>query len=586
VTLTAVPNTNYLFTSWSGSASGATNPTTVTMTADRSVTANFSQACHTLTTSANPSAGGSVSANPAPNCNNGTQYSYGTVVTLTANPSTGYVFSSWSGSATGTTNPTTVTMTATRVVTADFTPMCYSLTKTSNPAAGGSIGASPAPNCNGGTQYSAGTVVTLTAVSNSGYSFTSWSGSATGTANPTTVTMSANRSVTANFGAACYTLTVTPNPAAGGTVGASPAPNCNGGTQYSAGTVVTLTAAAKAGYKFASWSGSISGLTNPTTVTMSANRAVTANFTQLGAVAVASITRIDPDPTSKTRIKYAVTFTEHVKGVDVDDFDLTINGLTRTNIISVNVSDEVYTVTVATGEGNGALRLDLVDNDTILDSNDKPLGGVGVGNGDYRSGEIYYVHKGARFVDVPTNHWAWAYVESLYNAGVTSGCWSEPLYYCPDTNVTRAQMAVFLLRAKYGPTYVPPAASGTSYLDVPKTYWAAAWIEQLGREGVTGGCGGGNFCPDTIVTREQMAVFLLRAKYGPSYTPPAATGMFKDVPKTHWAAPWIEELAREGITGGCGGGNFCPTGNITRAQMSVFIMKTFELPMLWELPEE
>ncbi|MBI5296272.1 MAG: S-layer homology domain-containing protein [Chloroflexi bacterium] len=586
LTLTATPNTGYLFSAWSGDVIDTENPTTLTMTANKSVTAEFSLACFTLTTSANPVAGGSVGVSPAPNCNGGTQYSQGTVVTLTATANSGYNFASWSGSASGTLNPTTVSMTADRSVTANFTALCYTLTKSASPAAGGSVGASPAPNCNGGTQYTHGTLVTLTAIPNSGYSFTVWSGSASGTANPTTVSITANRSVTATFGQACFTLTASANPAAGGSVGVSPAPNCNGGTQYSQGTLVTLTATARAGYNFASWSGNASGTANPTTVTMTASKTVTANFAEIGAVMVASITRLDANPIAKTRIKYAVTFTRHVKGVDVDDFALTTYGLTRANILSVYVSDGVYTVTVSTGEGNGALRLDLVDNDTILDSDDRPLGGTGLGNGDYRNGESYFVSKGARFVDVPTEHWAWAYIESLYNAGVTGGCYAEPPYFCPNNNVTRAQMAVFLLSAKHGPTYVPPAATGAAFPDVPKTYWAAAWIEQLAREGATGGCGDGNYCPDAVVTRDQMAVFLLRTKYGSGYTPPAATGMFKDVPKTYWAAAWIEQLAREGITGGCGGGNYCPKGVVNRAQMSVFLMAAFDLPMLWELPEE
>jgi uncharacterized repeat protein (TIGR02543 family) len=586
VTLTATPNTGFVFTAWSGSVSGTTNPVIVSMTADRSVTAAFGPACYTLAITANPAAGGTVGADPAPNCNGGTQYAHGTLVTLTAAPKTGYNFTSWSGSVSGTANPTTVSMTADRSATANFAPLCYTLTKNANPAAGGTVGASPLPNCNGGTQYTYGTNVTLTAVSNPGYSFTSWSGAASGTANPATVSMTANRSVTANFSQACYTLSVSPNPAAGGTVSASPAPNCNGGTQYSQGSVVTLTATARTGYYFASWGGNASGTTNPTTVNMTVNRAVTANFAEIGSVMVASITRLDANPIANKRIKYAVTFTAHVKNVDVDDFVLTTYGLTRTNIISVYFSDGVYTVTVSTGEGNGAMRLDLVDNDTILDGANKPLGGVGPGNGDYRSGEVYFVSKGARFVDVPTNHWAWMYVESLFNAGVTSGCRTEPAYYCPTYSVTRAQMAVFLLRAKHGPTYNPPTATGTAFTDVPKTYWAAAWIEQLSREGVTGGCGGGKYCPDTIVTREQMAVFLLRARHGASYAPPAATGMFTDVPKTYWAAAWIEQLAREGITGGCGGGKYCPGSVVNRAQMSVFLIKAFDMPMLWEIPEE
>ena len=72
-------------------------------------------------------------------------------------------------------------------------------------------------------------------------------------------------------------------------------------------------------------------------------------------------------------------------------------------------------------------------------------------------------------------------------------------------------MAVLLLRAKYGAQYLPNPASGVVFADVPSDYWAAAWIEQLSSEGITGGCGNGNYCPDEYVTRAQMSVFIVRA---------------------------------------------------------------------------
>ena len=83
-----------------------------------------------------------------------------------------------------------------------------------------------------------------------------------------------------------------------------------------------------------------------------------------------------------------------------------------------------------------------------------------------------------------------------------------------------------------------------------------------------------------MVTRAQMALFLLRAKHGATYTPPAVgagTG-FGDVSTGYWAASWIKQLAAEGITVGCGGGNYCPEDSVTRAQMAVFLVKTFNLP--------
>jgi len=183
------------------------------------------------------------------------------------------------------------------------------------------------------------------------------------------------------------------------------------------------------------------------------------------------------------------------------------------------------------------------------------------------------------FTDVPPSYWAYSFIERLYSAGITGGCATSPsLMYCPDSTVTRAQMAVFLLKGMHGPSFTPPAASGTVFTDVAQSYWAAAWIEQLAAEGITGGCGTGIYCPDATVTRAQMAVFLLKAEHGSSYSPPTATGVFTDVPVGYWADKWIEQLALEGITSGCGAGTYCPDADVTRAQMAVFLVKTFNLP--------
>lgn len=182
------------------------------------------------------------------------------------------------------------------------------------------------------------------------------------------------------------------------------------------------------------------------------------------------------------------------------------------------------------------------------------------------------------FADVPTDYWAYEFIESLFAAGITGGCGGNN--YCPENSVTRAQMAVFLLRSIYGGGYVPPPATGTVFNDVAASDFAAAFIEQFALEGITGGCGGNNFCPNDNVTRAQMAVFLLRAREGPGYTPPPATGIFADVSPGSFAANWIENLANDGITGGCGGGNYCPNDPVTRAQMAVFIVRTFGLPII------
>ena len=182
----------------------------------------------------------------------------------------------------------------------------------------------------------------------------------------------------------------------------------------------------------------------------------------------------------------------------------------------------------------------------------------------------------ALFDDVPPNHWAFSFVEAFAGSGMTSGCGYG--IYCPAAPVSRAQLAVFLERGMHGSAYRPPASTGNVFLDIGSGDFAAAFIEQLFLDGITAGCGNGNYCPDAPVTRDQMAVFALRAKHGSSYSPPAASGVFNDVPLNHWAVRWIEQLAAEGITNGCGSSNYCPDTPIDRAQMAVFLVRAFDMP--------
>jgi len=181
----------------------------------------------------------------------------------------------------------------------------------------------------------------------------------------------------------------------------------------------------------------------------------------------------------------------------------------------------------------------------------------------------------ARFADVPPDYWAFSFIETLARAGITAGCGGGN--YCPLGLVTRAQMAVFLERGMNGSSFVPPAATGNVFVDIGAGDFAANFIEQLAADGITAGCGNNSYCPDAQVTRDQMAVFLLRAKHGAGYNPPAATGVFTDVPPGRFAAAWIEQLAAEGITAGCGGGNYCPDAPVNRDQMAVFLVRTFDL---------
>ncbi len=183
----------------------------------------------------------------------------------------------------------------------------------------------------------------------------------------------------------------------------------------------------------------------------------------------------------------------------------------------------------------------------------------------------------SNFLDVLPGHPFFSFVTSLVSNGITAGVGGG--LYGVDQATKRQQMAVFLLKAKYGICYVPPPCAGI-FTDVacPSTF--ANWIEELANEGITTGCGAGIYCPQSFVTRRQMAVFLLKTKYGASYVPPACTGIFGDVAcPSAPAVDFIEELYNESITGGCQAVPllYCPANSNTRGQMAVFIVKTFSL---------
>ena len=181
----------------------------------------------------------------------------------------------------------------------------------------------------------------------------------------------------------------------------------------------------------------------------------------------------------------------------------------------------------------------------------------------------------ADFTDVPQSDAFHSYVETIFRAGITAGCGGG--LYCRDDAVRRDQMAVFLLKAEHGASYLPPGCTGV-FGDVACPGLFADWIERLAAEGITAGCGPGLYCPLDPVRRDQMAVFLLKAEHGASYTPPSCAGLFADVACPGTFADWIEQLAAEGVTAGCGGGNYCPSSPNTRGQMAVFVVKAFGLP--------
>ena len=164
-------------------------------------------------------------------------------------------------------------------------------------------------------------------------------------------------------------------------------------------------------------------------------------------------------------------------------------------------------------------------------------------------------------------------IDLMREYGITSGCGTTPPIYCPGDNITRGQMAVFIVRAvEGGDTF---SYTVTPYFtDVPASNPYFKWIQAMRDLGITTGCGAAVYCPDDPVTRAQMAVFIIRARYGATTAfNSSPTPQFTDVPASNIFFPWIQKMKQVGITTGCGNGIYCPNDPVTRGQMAVFIMR-------------
>ncbi|GAG21275.1 unnamed protein product, partial [marine sediment metagenome] len=184
----AIPATCYEFDHWSGDLTGSTNPTTILMDGDKSVTAHFKKITYTLATAVDPTDSGSVTGAETYDC--------GETVNVEAIPARCYEFDHWSGDLTGSTNPTTILMDGDKSVTAHFKKITYKLTTYADPDFRGYV--------TGGGTYDCGETALVKAHPYEGSKFDHWSGDLSGSTNPTTILMDGNKSVTAHFKKTVY----------------------------------------------------------------------------------------------------------------------------------------------------------------------------------------------------------------------------------------------------------------------------------------------------------------------------------------------------------------------------------------------
>jgi hypothetical protein len=226
------------------------------------------------------------------------------------------------------------------------------------------------------------------------------------------------------------------------------------------------------------------------------------------------------------------------------------------------------------GTGSGTVNFNVATNNApATNTNTNRAGSITVtvtGRAGY--GFNYGVFQGGNFLDVlPDNLW-YPFISKLHARGITGGCGGGN--FCPDRFIKRGEAAVFIASVLHPQTL--PAPLTQRFPDVPLSNSFARFIEYVARRDIADGCGSGNFCPDDLLKRKDMVIWLLRG-IGIDNPPVPTKSSFSDVLVTDPASPYIEEAVRRGITAGCGNGQFCPNDPLKRGQMATFFVQAFGL---------
>jgi hypothetical protein len=216
------------------------------------------------------------------------------------------------------------------------------------------------------------------------------------------------------------------------------------------------------------------------------------------------------------------------------------------------------------GTGNGTVTYTVASHSATT----RRVGTITIAN------QTFTVLQGAAFLDVPVGHPFYEVIGKLSARNVTSGCGSGN--YCPAQVVTREQMAAFIIRSLGD--FDPPTPPSQRFTDVPSSNPFYSYIEQMAVRQITSGCGGGNYCPASSVTREQMAAFIIKG-VGEFMPPTPPMQRFDDVPPSNPFYNFIDRMAVLNITAGCSASPplYCPANSVTREQMAAFLVKAFNL---------
>lgn len=255
----AAAGPGYKFDRWEGDVAGTSDELRVVVDSDKTIAAVFTLQGFEINTGSEPASGGTVEISPYLS-----SYDYGTRVIVMAIASPGFEFRYWSGDVQSTNNPVPLLVNRPKSLTANFSLVGNSFTTSVNPPGAGTVGP---PGGNMETNFR----LILTATPSPGYTFSFWSGDASGKDNPIAITLDRNKRIVANFTKNQYGLAIQALPSSGGSV------RPPGGVYYHE-EPVRLTATANPDYIFSHWSGDVSGSQNPRTVTITKDTKVIANF--------------------------------------------------------------------------------------------------------------------------------------------------------------------------------------------------------------------------------------------------------------------------------------------------------------------
>lgn len=566
--------TRYVWASWSHGAS-QTN-TITTPTSPRVYTAGFTTQ-YQLTTGSHPGSGGRVTPTAG-------YYDAGATVQLTATPNPGYRFAGWSADGAGVANPLTVTMNQPRSYVAIFTEAAQEMTITTSPSGLQIVVDGTTYTAPQTFQWTPGSTHTIAAapVQGSGgirHQFVSWShgGASSQTiSTPTVPTVYVARYQT------FYLLSTQVVPSLAGRVLASPS---SPDGFYPADSVVQLTPEPAEGYRFASWSGGVSGSERPVAITMSGPITVHARF-NLSSECEYTLSRS--------------TFSLFSEG-DLGRLMVTTNtGCTWSASSSVSW---LQITAGAHGSGNGIVRFLAAPNPSpTARSGELMVAGQRVAVSQAGSGCGSSVQV-SNFSLLPTNGGV-----STWNVTAPSSCeWTASL--APPSwltmisgGATSRGVAAVSARALPNSDPVPRTGSimagGTmvqliqsgkdpvrQFRDVPVLSPFFDYVLLLRLYGITSGCNATDFCPDTPITQGEMAVFVVRALMGGDVFPYVATPYFTDVPPTHPFFPHIQKIRELGIATGCSATQYCPNAFVTRTDMATYLIRArFGLTALQSFP--